>query len=186
MYTPVSLAAGLVARGALRLRIAETDGSQMTGREAQTHKDLLNCLRTTFSEAQVELRRTAVVTVAFKHDHQVPEITKDLIKRWSDANEFITIPRSEIVLTEAEVQVRGCLREAVHNPLRRRLQIVACRNGSRGARLSHPQTAARPHGSDDLDQRQPEKSCCHVSLSAHLDYHDCVRASRVPNGGCTL
>lgn len=63
MYAPVILAAGFIAREALRLPIAEADDSQMTGRKALTHENPLNRLRTTSPEAQVELRRTAVVTV---------------------------------------------------------------------------------------------------------------------------
>lgn len=185
MHTPVLLAAGFVARKALRLRIAEADDSQMIGRKALTHENPLNRLRTTFSEAQVELRRTAVVTVAFKHDHQVPKIAKNLLESRSDANEFITLLRSDIVLTEVEVQVRGCLSETVHNPFRRRLQIVACRNGSRGTRRSLPQATTRPRGGDEHDQRQPRKSCRQISLSVHLDCQDCVSASRVPNDGRT-
>ncbi len=121
MHTPVLLAADSVVGEASWLGIAEADDSQMVGRKALTHENLLNHLRTTSSEAQVEFRRTAVVTVAFKHDHQVPKIAKNLLESWSDANKLITLPRSEIVLAEIEVQVRGRFSETVHNPFRRRL-----------------------------------------------------------------
>jgi len=155
MHTPVFGAAGLVLGETSWLRIAEADDSQMVGRKALTHENPLDRLRATFSKAQVELRRTAVVTVAFKHDHQVPKIAKKLIESRSDANEFIPLPRSKIVLAEAEVQVRGYLSQTFHNPFRRRLQVVVCRNGSSGTMLSHPHAAARPHGGDEHDQRQP-------------------------------
>jgi hypothetical protein len=121
MHAPVLLAASFVSREALRLGIAKADGSQLIGRKALTHENPLNRLRTTPTEAHVELRRTAVVTVAFKHDHQIPKRASNLLESRSDANKLFMLPRSEVVFAEIEVQVRGRFSETVHNPFRRRL-----------------------------------------------------------------
>ncbi|HOQ46748.1 MAG TPA: hypothetical protein PK157_15625 [Bryobacteraceae bacterium] len=103
----------------------------MIGRDALTDENSLNRLGSPLSEAQVELRRTAVVAVPFKHYDQIGGIAKNLLQPWNNPQEFLTLRQPDRILTEAEEDVWGSLGKAVREPLRSRPQIASRRDGSR-------------------------------------------------------
>src|SRR5271157_6372048 len=77
VHVPVLLPARLVGLGANRPLLAVADGPQPVGRHPQLLQELLGATGAPVAEAEVVLRRAALVAIAFEHDGRAGEVRQD-------------------------------------------------------------------------------------------------------------
>lgn len=120
MDAAIPSAAGLFGRGRSTLRLGVASGDSLQTREgnAITCQDSPDRVRAPLPEVRVVLRRSAVVTVAFDHNHKIRVIAKDPQEFWSSSFERASLGRTGDVFVQVKVHIMGHPREAVIDLIR--------------------------------------------------------------------
>src|ERR1039458_8634210 len=102
VHATVLLPAGLAGLCALRALLSVADGLQLVGGYAKLHQELLGRAVAPVAQAQVVLRRAALVAVAFHHYGPVREVRQDALERRGVAGQRVPRIRANITLVVVE------------------------------------------------------------------------------------
>ena len=121
MNPPRLLSALVVLRFALCSAEAKARHTQAVLRKTQIPEQAPNGISPTFAKLFVVFVWKPVICVAFDHDNQVREVTKDILKSRNNLKECALLGRRQNLRIGSEIQIRRCARNSLPHPRWRRL-----------------------------------------------------------------